>query len=104
MRRGATSMDLKEQQDATVHRFKEGDLVTPYYAPANDFYGVVVNVNPIEEKVYVDFNGTIRQMDPNEIRIVLKYQLQELEGERRGNKIASTMRDVILDNIKKGEK
>ena len=82
-------------QDHNIYRFKKGDLVTPYYAPAFDFYGVVINVNQKENRVYVDFNGTIRQMDPDEIRVVLKQRMFEDAEERRGVNLTASKKNAI---------
>ena len=83
-------------QDLNVYKFKKGDLVTPYYAPGNDFYGVVIDVNQKENRVYVDFSGTIRQMDPDEIRIVLKQKIFEASVDaRRGKKLEASKKKAI---------
>lgn len=103
-RRGRYSSDsaLNEEgpsdiniQDLNIYRFKRGDLVTPYYAPGYDFYGVVIDVNQKENRVYVDFSGTIRQMDPDEIRIVLKQKLLEASSERRGRNLEASKKNAI---------
>ena len=89
---GPTDINI---QDLNVYRFKRGDLVTPYYAPGNDFYGIVIDVNQKENRVYVDFSGTIRQMDPDEIRIVLKQKIFESDNERRGKKLEASKKSAI---------
>jgi len=90
-----TQIEIKN--NVLVEKFKVGDLVAPYYAPMGDFYGVVIDVNPKEEKVYVDYNGTIRQQDPDEIRVVL---YQRIMNQLAPNKIASiTNKIVATDTI-----
>jgi len=102
IRRGSNEIRQKEDQSISVYRFKVGDLVTPYFAPHADFFGEVVDINPVEDKIYVDFQGTVRQMDPNEIRIVLKQKIMEnfgfsnnVEGGRRAKKLTAGMKKAI---------
>jgi predicted RNA-binding Zn-ribbon protein involved in translation (DUF1610 family) len=94
MRRG-NFINLREQNNSLIDRFQEGDLVTPYYAPQSDFYGEVIRVNKVENKVYVDLSGTVRQFDPDEIRHVLYHIVNmnktERSHTRRGSKMVQSL-------------
>jgi len=52
---------------------------------ANVFQGTVVDVNKAEHKVIVDFSGTVKQMEPDEIRLIPQQVRPNLEAARRGN-------------------
>ena len=75
-------IEIQDKQAAILERFKAGDIVAPYFTTSGDFYGIVVSVNKVEFKVYVDFNGTLRQFDPSDIRIVLKQMCETKPSER----------------------
>ena len=58
----------------------------------------MVDINEKEQKIYVDFNGTIRQQDPDEIRVVLMQRVFEKMNANKINKIASLITVVETYN------
>ncbi len=89
---------IKVPKSVMTKRFKIGDYVVPYYGAADDFYGEVVDINEKENKIYVDFNGTIRQQDPDEIRVVLMQRVFEKMNANKINKVASLITVVETYN------
>lgn len=76
--------EIQERQKAIVDRFKVGDLVTSFFAAGDDFYGIVISVNPEISKIMVDYNGTVIQQDPSDIRVVLWQAKDEKDFIKRG--------------------
>ena len=70
---------LQDSKRRILDRFKIGDLVVPYYGAANGFYGVVIDIDKNICKLYVDFNGTVTQVDPQNVRVDIRQAV--LEGE-----------------------
>jgi uncharacterized C2H2 Zn-finger protein len=83
--------------------------VTPNYGQG-EFYGEVVEVNSVIGKVFVDFSGRIRQMDPDEIRVLPQQLMWEKvfnamknASERRGSTVDKNKR-VAIYHVEPGRK
>ncbi len=75
-RRGSSS--LRTEMARMLEQFKPGDRVVPLFvnSPNDGIQGVVTEVNTVEGKVYVAWNGgPVKQHDPDEVMVqVHMYQ------------------------------
>ena len=76
---------LQERQKDTVNRFKVGDIVTPIYINQDGFYGVVIDVLPAIGKIVVDYNGSVSQHDPSDVRVVVWQAVKETDFKNRSD-------------------
>jgi hypothetical protein len=58
-----------------IDRFKQGDVVIPVGSDNIFDYGIVDNVDENIYKIMVNYDGNIKQHDPDEIRLHLSSDL-----------------------------
>lgn len=61
--------DIINRKHEALDRFKKGDVVIPVASHNLFDYGVVTDVDKDISKIVVDYDGNMKQCDPDEIRI-----------------------------------
>lgn len=77
LRRG--SLFYGTHLETSLLQFQVGDIVKSVFIGKTDFYGVVTEVNRKENKVYVNWNGSVKQHDPEEIQV---WQVEKFSRDR----------------------
>jgi len=65
-----------------VYEFKPGQFVIRVFPTIVPTYGVVTGVSKVENKVYVSWNGRVRQHDPEEIQLVAHTPFFNMSNDR----------------------
>lgn len=63
------SFEIINRRQEGLNRFKKGDIVVPVGSHNIMDYGIVDNVDENISKVMVDYDGNIKQCDPDDIRV-----------------------------------
>lgn len=67
--------NVVNRKKEAIDRFKKGDVVIPVGSDNLFDYGVVDNVDENIYKIMVNYDGNIKQHDPDEIRLHLSSDL-----------------------------
>ena len=67
--------NIVNRKKEAIDRFKKGDVVIPVGSDNLFDYGVVDNVDENIYKIMVNYDGNIKQHDPDEIRLHLSFDL-----------------------------
>lgn len=100
---------LQIPQSSVIHTFEVGDIVRPTWIKDETFYGIIVEVDPSITKVYVDYNGTVIQHDPYDVRVVpeqivnesvpVRLKSQTAVAKRIAKKLVSSMMKEVFQGI-----
>lgn len=80
----AFDFEVVNRKKEALNRFKKGDVVVPSFG--NNFldYGIVEDIDDNISKVMVNYDGNIKQCDPDEIRVfVLSKQVKTARRVKR---------------------
>ena len=75
-----------------IDQFSIDDIVGLFSIPSDVFYGIVKDINKVENKVYVAWNnGNVKQHDPDDVHLVLNVN-EEIRKRFRTMKEASNIK------------
>jgi len=96
-------MKDKKALDNSMEIYKINDVVLSREQQNTMFYGVVVDVNSKEGKVYVDWGGVTKQEDPNDLMLWPYADTDFIRERLQARKIASDILKLANDLLEEGE-